>query len=415
MQTQFTSQIASANVASTQVALAIQDSSYAHVNNVQIQDFYYGVQLGNSTFTAKSSMFSDVFIETLPSGTCLSITPFVYDATFKGCTFQNPSAPSSGLNVVIDPSGGGGSSSIDTVIFDSCTSKTSSMYGLEIRGGQNIQVIGGSYSGNTTGGIGVTGPAKGVQIVGVSCVGPSEAGSAQQYGIYIDNGSDIQIADVNCSGTGTSGNGVGIYINGTSISDVRITNAICLGPFLGVASQQLYGMFVEGATQVLVDSCNLSGSTGATSYGLALQAVTNVTVSNCDLLSNAGGGLYVVGGSGVVLTTKVFVRDCNITGYSSYSTAVKVGTNVSTLEITNSAGYNDQAVPFSTPPAPAALFNGVTYGYYGPVTFYLWNSPTAAVTIDGVATTLNNGAYSLAPGQNAALSIVATNFLMVGT
>ena len=56
------------------------------------------------------------------------------------------------------------------------------------------------------------------------------------------------------------------------------------------------------------------------------------------------------------------------------------------------AQFRSQLRPLQVP------FSGVTYNYYGPVTFYLWNS-AAAVTIDTVATTLTNGACPLSPGK----------------
>src|SRR6202034_3738484 len=79
------------------------------------------------------------------------------------------------------------------------------------------------------------------------------------------------------------------------------------------------GIYVSnGVEEALVDSCNVTGNGTSSGYGIVVNAT-----------------------SGAV--TNVFIRNCDATGYSSYSTAIYVdgaGTNVSTVEITNCAGYS---------------------------------------------------------------------------
>lgn len=420
------SKIAAGNVESGQIGVSIGDSSYAHLLNLQIENFYTGIQLGTGSGTAKGSMFTNVRVATVAAvagqgvPVCLSINPNVYDARFIGCHFQNPPLPppSTGQNIVINP-GISGNSSIDTVLFDSCTSKTSVDHGLQIVGGQNIQIIGGVYSGNTTAGIAITGSAQEIQIIGVNCLGPSQGGygqgatGAQKYGIYITSGSDIQIVGVDCSGTGNSSDGTGIYINGTSVSEVRISNASCVGSVLGVNSQQQYGIYVNGASGVVIDSCY---ATGSSAYGIYLSVVTDVTVTNCDLYGNTGGvGMYLTGGGVTQQSKNVFIRGCNITGYGAYTNAIQFAGVLVNVQVTDCSGYNDQKPALAGPSVspPSGTFSGLNYHYYGPVAFY-YQGGSGIVTIDGNSTGLTSGGFTLSAGENASISNSTGNFLMVG-
>lgn len=145
---------------------------------------------------------------------------------------------------------------------------------------QNIEVLGGMYSGNNLGsgsdpyGVAVYGPASAVRVIGVSCVGGYE---------FIQH--DRKSA----------------------------------------SPQQDVGIYVGGGT-------------------------TNVVIEGCDVTGNATNGILVDGSTSAV--TNIFIRDCNESGYSSYSTAIYVdgtGTNVSTVQITDCAGYNDQAPTLHSP------------------------------------------------------------------
>jgi hypothetical protein len=156
----FRAVLASGSISSSQYGVVINQSSYAHLADMQIENFFTGIELGNTTSTAMGAMFLDVRVATAPAPPlqipiALSITSNVYDVRFIGCHFQNAdSNPNTGKNIVIDP-GSLGASSIDTIIFESCTSKTSITHGIEIKGGQNVQILGGVYSGNGSGGAGL--------------------------------------------------------------------------------------------------------------------------------------------------------------------------------------------------------------------------------------------------------------------
>lgn len=69
-------------------------------------------------------------------------------------------------------------------------------------------------------------------------------------------------------------------------------------------------------------------------------------------------------------------------------------------------------------PANGLVFNGVTYGYYGEVAFYVSGGTDVSVTIDGNSTGLASGGFTLSPGESAVLFydtlLPAPNFVMVG-
>ncbi len=358
-------------------------------------------------------------------GSAAVIVPSVSDICFTDCHFQagdSYDAMQPGIAIGMT---GGTNSQIDTVRFISCSltgnsamSSTSS-YGLQIGVGQNIQILGGYYSGNgATAGISIVGGATQVQIIGANCIGlESEAGQDptplyQLYGIYITNGSGIQIISVNCSGNGQPESpGEGIHIEGTdgSVSDVRIIGAVCAEVLSNPQITQNTGIYVQDAQGVLVKDCTLRGSTGDSSpgsgCGLYLAAATDVTVKACDLYGNVTGLKIDTG------CTRVFVRDCNAMGYSAYTDAISIATSLVQVEVTNCAGYNDQH-PVLTSSPPSGVFDGITVAeYYGPTVFY---ETQHNVTIDGEVTPLSSGGFTLAPGETAQLVGLAGTFVMIG-
>ena len=101
------------------------------------------------------------------------------------------------------------------------------------------------------------------------------------------------------------------------------------------------------------------------------------------------------------------------------SPALGVGTSLTNLQVTNCPGYNDQAATLRTSaPANGLNFNATTYGYYGLVAFYVWGGNSVNVTIDGNATGLASGGFTLSPGESAVLFynmlLPAPSFVMVG-
>lgn len=415
------------DAASTDYGIFIDQLSGLKVNDTQVAGFGTGIQI-----QASSAATTDVrFIASRADayGSCVVINSKVYDVSFVDCHFQasesylGTAIGSAGIAVGTDP--GTTNSQIDTIRFTSCSltgnaelSSAGGKYGLEIGAGQNIQILGGDYSGNgATAGISIVGGAIEVQIVGANCIGLEFEGGKdatplyQLYGIEITDGADIQIIGVNCSGNGnpmTPGDGIHIDGTGAIVSNVRIVGAICAGPVFGSSSiQQNTGIYVKSAQELVVKDCTLIGSATSIGYGLYLESVSDVTVRACDLYDNTVG-LGIEGSAG-----NVFVRDCNASGYSSYTSAIAVAAALVGIEITNCAGYNDRHQPLSSTP-PSGTFTAITVAnYYGPAVFYATNAFN--VTIDGQMTRLGSGGFTLAPGETAAFpSGVTPTFVMIG-
>jgi hypothetical protein len=102
--------------------------------------------------------------------------------------------------------------------------------------------------------------------------------------------------------------------------------------------------------------------------------------------------------------TNILVSSCDLTGNGTAALYVPVaGTDV---QVTGSRGYNDQGTAVqNVSPGSGTNFKGATAGYYGPVTFYTASSLHATITeiaINGTSTHLTSGSFTLAPGSNYA-------------
>jgi hypothetical protein len=410
--------------------LGHQTADGARVCDTQISGFETGISLG-PTGRVQNIFFLNLDIASIQYG--VEITQ-VWNVGFVDCAIQpystSTSPPITGPGILLSNIAGG-PSAIDSVSFTNCTvvGYPSGYAGLEIVTGQNIQVNGGTYSGNAAGGIAIAGSVIGVQINAANCIGVCEAlNTSQLYGISITDGQDIQIIGVNCSGNGLSSTseGAGIYINGSEVSDatvenVRIVGAICTDPVLVSEQYQQYGIYVQQASGVGIDGCELTGNT---LYALYLDNVQDVTVDSCDIYSSYSGaaGIYVTNGP-LGLTSNVFIRGCNGAQYSSRGSVVGVGpTPVTNLQVTDCVGYNDQAAPLATSFvfSVATPFSGLSLStpYYGPTAFYITTSgsPSSGMIIDGNSTYLTSGSFTLSAGETAEVpaATTVTHFLMVG-
>jgi parallel beta-helix repeat protein len=422
------------------VGISIAESSFTRVRDTQCYGFNYGVVIGSGAEGTPTigTTFAAVYIEGIGpgalSGPAITVQPRVSDLSFVDCHCEGPNTYNDlGPGIQIGQLGDM-NQYIDTVRFTSCTLTGgygitgSGAFGMQINAGQNIQINGGKYSGCDTAGIAILGPATEVQIIGATCIGPEyglESGSLPQplfqlYGIMISAGQDIQIINVNCSGSGTPTEpGYGIYISpayDATISDVKIIGAICTNPVLEATGSstvlQQYGVYAEGVSNLLIQGCTLTGNGMS---GIYLEDVSEATVAACDLYGNEQG-IYIGNAC-----SSVFIRDSNITGYGSLDDAITFASSsaLSKIEVTDCAGYNDQkTVLFGPSTPPTVAFNGVSlYGYYGPSTFYLSHGVGVLVKIDGYATNLSSGAFTLAPEEYAQVSGAGLpgTMLMIGT
>ncbi len=339
-----------ANVNDSATGIVVDFSDWARVTDTQISGFYTGIIVKcTETGTTTGPTFAALDVDA--RGSCVVIESSVYDVSFVNCHFGPTPGASPPASGIVQSPGSAGNGAIDTVRFTSCAvvGYPAPYYGLEIDGGQNIQITGGDYSGNGGGGIAILGDATEIQINGANCVGLSYAGAptptTQLYGIYATAGQDIQIVGVNCSGNGVSSEdlGAGIYLDAGSVggvSDVKIVGAICSGPSLGATtSVQQYGIFAKNVVGLLIGGCSLTNNTA---YGAYLYGVQNVTVTACDVYSSTSGSIGIaVEASDPFFTSDVFIRNCNGAQYGpNYAKVVNVsGDEVSFVRVTNCAGY----------------------------------------------------------------------------
>ena len=177
-----------------------------------------------------------------------------------------------------------------------------------------------------------------------------------------------------------------------------------------------YGIVVNAASDVVISGCDLSSNAvGGSGAGVQVNAgATNVVIDSCDVTNNGMNGIQVVATSGAV--TGVYIRNCNASGYSSYNVAIYVdatGTNASTVEITNCAGYNDRGKVFIPAITSGTTFYPYSLGYWGPVEFYIAKGSAAvisSITVDGTVIPLLTGSILLVPGESASISWTPTMF-----
>ncbi len=219
-------------------------------------------------------------------------------------------------------------------------------------------------------------------------------------GLEIDNGQNIVVTGGQYASNGQNPNstpyiGAGIAI--TEGTDITITGADC-----------------SGISYLWQNQIN-SGMSTPQPYGITVNnAASHVTIVGCNLTSNAINGA-VVSNEAEFFPSNIFIRDCDASGYSSYGTAINIKAGETTVEVTDCVGYNDQgpnAVLQSTIPPPANPISNFSFGYFGPIAFYVKGA--GDVTIDGVNTNLTDGGYTLGPGETASIAGTATHFLAVG-
>ncbi len=136
-------------------------------------------------------------------------TQQVENLALLNCAFTNTDSQSTDSAIVLDA--GAGNTDIDTVRFVSCTCLLNPASGLEIRSARHVEILGGSYSGNTQGtgtgaGIWLHGSPTDVRIVGVGLRSDVYSSSAQQYAVIVGAGaSNIFISDCDMTNYGSGG------------------------------------------------------------------------------------------------------------------------------------------------------------------------------------------------------------------
>ena len=343
--------------------LVLQGTEHVRVMNVRIEAFSEGINItpGASISGGQNALkhhFGNVTV------------------------FTGSESGSTGPAVTIQPQG---SESVSEIVFAECTFEPGAS---ATSAGPGVYIDEGAYGGTVS------------DIRFVSCHMTRWTGP----GLQINSGSNIEILGglyaANASGASPEGGPGGISITGPA-SAIRIVGAACIGTYPYI---QNYDGVMPVATQDV--GIYIAGS-----------GASNVIIDHCDLTGNEENGVLI--GAGGLNVTNLCIRNCNASGYSSHSAAIDVVGEVSNVQVTDCAGYNDQAAPISTTAPAAGTFSAVTYGYYGPATFYGAGSASLTVTTAGHATGLSNASFTLAPGQTATSTIGTgghnwTTFLMVG-
>lgn len=145
-----------------------------------------------------------------------------------------------------------------------------------------------------------------------------------------------------------------------------------------------------------------------------IESVSQVAITGCTLEGKLTKGV-IIAQSSASTSKQVYIRNCDINGYSGFTTAVSVSGTVAHVEVTDCAGYNDLGLrPLQNGGAPPAVpFTAAgAWSYYGPVNIFVQNASTA-VKINKFATGLTSGTFPLGPGDEAAMGTSATNFLAI--
>ena len=346
--------------------LVIQGAEHVRVMNTRLEGFSDGIMItpGESISGAQNSLKHHFG----------NVTVFTAD----------PSGPT-GPAVTIQPAA---SQSVSEIVFAECTFEPSQG---GVPAGPGVYIDEGEYGATIT------------DIRIVSCHVTRWTGP----GIEIVSGTNIEILGgfyaANASGANPSGGSGGISITGPA-TNIRILGAACVGTYPYIIN---HGSPSEPPAQDV--GIYIAGS-----------GASNVIIDHCDLTGNSEYAV-VIGNAGGTIVSDVFVRNCNVKGYGSPpSGGIDVIGEVSDVEITNCAGYNDQAAAVATtPPAVGTPFSALTYGYYGPVTFYGAGATELIVSTAAHSTGLGNNSFTLAPGQTATTTLGLgghnwTSFLMVG-
>jgi hypothetical protein len=221
-------------------------------------------------------------------------------------------------------------------------------------------------------------------------------------------GKIYQIFFDNCTfalGNGSEMVTPGIYIDtdggpNSNVSDILFSNCMCYqwkGPGIQINSGQ--NIQIIGGRY---GSCAV-GSTMTTSGGIAITgAAANVSIVGADCSGTVPS--YMQQPYGISVTAAVaggYIRGCNLTG--NKNGPVYATSPVRQLEITDCAGYNDQGKYFATVPLRSP-FKNTTFGYFGPIAFYVSGSGVTQISIDGHQTGLTSGGFTLSPEESAEIT-----------
>lgn len=198
-------------------AISIEGAEHTVIAEIHLSDWNFGMDFQQAP-GALHTEIRNIDVESWQSALNVKLPPSADTPTAgikaTSCYLAKQDNTTDGSPVVsIDPQGNSNSLLSDITLSD-CTvintalSNSSVQHGLEIVGGTNIKIVGGTYSNNSSdggAGIAITGPCGDVQIIGVN-LQPSYPWStiqnAQTYGLLItaNPAGTVYVADCDLSG-----------------------------------------------------------------------------------------------------------------------------------------------------------------------------------------------------------------------
>ncbi|MBV8725444.1 MAG: hypothetical protein JO078_05685 [Candidatus Eremiobacteraeota bacterium] len=221
------------------VGIVIQTASVPYVSNTHFDDLDTAIWIQGGSNSLLRATLSNVSCECFTYG--LRIQPLsnsvdIFQVFVNDCDFARaPDSTAVSPGILVDTNGGP-AANVSDIFFSNCMSHDWAAAGMEIRGGQDIEVIGGRFGSNASdpsmllsGGIAITGPAQNVTIVGADCTGSIPPYSSeptrgtQPHGISVTGAVvAMQVRGCNLNGNGQNNNQP-LYV-GTAGKDLRVTD-----------------------------------------------------------------------------------------------------------------------------------------------------------------------------------------------
>lgn len=189
------------------------------VKDLHISNWSYGITYGiNSEFKVKHCMVTNVEFATYAS--CIYMVPenaagVIYDQKYTSCMFSIVQDASTPYSVVLI-NASGGNAAITDIEFVGCTAFQGLSHGYEIKQGQNIQIVGGTSSGNGPSGgagIAITGNCGACTFIGVNLDASypnADKVQSQSYAFLCSGSPTAAVLLDSCSMKGYSGSPISI-------------------------------------------------------------------------------------------------------------------------------------------------------------------------------------------------------------
>jgi hypothetical protein len=316
--------------------ILIEHCDQLRVVNADVENFETGVAIiplagepGQDEHVAhlyfsNLTVFSQTTDDTGATGQSLLVqaqgSAYVTQAIFEGCTFQAViDEPTSYLGAGVLVDGSMSTGVLDQIRFVSCYSSNWPGIGMQVIGGQNIEVIGGAYSCNgsesapLSAGLSILGTTENARIVGVTCNNSTidaDDGSVptpvQQYGLHIDKlpttSGPTNVTVVGCAFDSNLQNGV--YIGAGTAIFIRNSNVINSGVAPMAFGSSLLGVTVTycpgyNDRTITLASALPSGAFNGANFGyygpvtfyISGSGITAINITNNPALPGVGTGL----------------------------------------------------------------------------------------------------------------------------